>query len=236
MHWAAQLSTLEMVRAREARIKPVSILIADDHAVVRRGLRALLEAQPAWKVCEEASNGMEAVQKARELKPDLAILDISMPELNGLEAAVRIRKVSPNTRILMLTMHTTEELIEATVQAGARGYMLKSDAERDLIAAVDALIHHKTFFTHTATEILVDNLRRRKRRIGEGAEDDHLTHREREVLQLLAEGRTNKEVAVKLSISHRTVENHRARIMDKLHLHSSSELVRYAIRHKLIEP
>lgn len=220
---------------RKEQCKAVSILIADDHVVVRRGLRALLETQPGWRVCAEADNGLEAVRKAEQLRPDLVILDISMPDLNGISATARIRKAIPNSRILVLSMHCTEELVDATVKAGAQGYMLKSDAERDLVAAVDALAHHKTFFTHAATQILLDGFRNPQRRM-RGELDGRLTHRERQIVQSLAEGRSNKEVAARLSISVRTVENHRAKIMEKLHLRSFSNLVRYAIRNKIVEP
>ncbi len=216
-------------------MRPLSILIADDHAVVRRGLRALLETQPEWRVCGEADNGREAVQKAQQLQPDLVILDISMPELNGLDATIQILEAVPQARILILTMHSNEELIEATVKAGAKGYLLKSDAERDLIAAVNALRQQKTFFTQAATDIFLDSFRG-ERRAGTRANGTRLTPREREIVQLLAEGRSNKGVAAALGISPRTVENHRAKIMDKLHLHSFGDLVRYAIRNRIVEP
>jgi len=216
----------------------VSILTADDHAVVRRGLRELLETHANWKVVAEESTGREAVDKATKLRPDVALLDISMPDLNGLDAAALIRKSSPDTRILILTMHSNEELIKKAVTAGARGYILKSDAEHDLITAVDCILRGNTFFTSAASEMILDNLRGTSRHAGaaEPTEGERLTPREREVVQLLAEGRSNKEVAAVLDISTRTVENHRAKIMEKLRLHSLSELVRYAIRNKMVEP
>jgi DNA-binding NarL/FixJ family response regulator len=213
-------------------MKLLSILIADDHAVVRRGLRSLLETQPGWRVCGEARNGREAVQKAEQLKPDLAILDISMPELNGLEAVARILKAVPNIHVLILTMHSSEELMEAALKAGAQGYVLKSEAERDLLAAVYALARGNTFFGEATSEFLLDGFRDKP---GWIASEACLTHREREILQLLGEGGTNKEVAAKLSISPRTVENHRASIMQKLHLRSLSDLVRFAVRNRIVE-
>ncbi len=216
-------------------MKTASILIADDHPLVRRGLRTLLETHPGWKIVAEISNGREAVERATALQPDVAILDIGMPKLNGMEAAFLIFKASPNTRILILTMHSAEDVIQRMVSVGASGYVLKSDAEKDLIAAVDALLHHKTFFTSAASEVVLGQLRGRATR-----NTDHtgreLSVREREVVQLLAEGKSNKEIAALLNISTRTVENHRAKTMDKLKLHSFGELVRYAVRNKIVEP
>jgi len=216
-------------------MKPLSILIADDHAVVRRGLRALLETQPGWRVCAEARNGNEAVGEAQRLKPELAILDIGMPELNGLQATVLIRKAVPYTRVLILTMHNDEDLIEATVKAGAHGYLLKSDAEQDLIAAVDALMQNRTFFTQTASEVVLHSLRSGQAGASSRSRSDRLTNREQEITRLLAEGRSNKESAAKLGISTRTVENHRASIMKKLRCRSMADLVRFAIRKRIVE-
>ncbi len=216
-------------------METVSILIADDHAVVRRGLRALLETQRGWKVTGEVSNGREAAEKAAKLRPDLAILDISMPDLNGLDAAALIYKASPDTKILILTMHRDEELIRKTLKAGARGYVLKSDAERDLITAVEALLHGKTFFTASASDVLLSEVRDRSLRTTPIVEGARLSVREREIVQLLAEGRSNKEVAAVLNVSTRTVESHRANIMRKLKLYSFGELVRYAVRNKIVQ-
>lgn len=216
-------------------METVSILIADDHAVVRRGLRALVETHPKWKVIGEASNGREAVALAAKAHPNVAILDISMPELNGLDAASQILKASPHTRILILSMHTAEELIEKTLGAGASGYILKSDAEKDLIVAVEALLHRKTFFTHAASEVILSHLRERSGKKAVRSDGSRLSAREREIVQLLAEGKSNKQVAATLHISTRTVENHRAKVMEKLTLRSFSELVRYAVRNKLAE-
>lgn len=217
-------------------MKTVSILIADDHAVVRRGLRALLETQPGWKVVAAARTGREALEKAIELEPDVAILDVGMPTLNGLDAAGLILKTVPKTRIIFLTMHATEELIEKTVKAGARGYILKSDAERDLLIAVDTVLHDKTFFTAAASEVIMDTFRSPHRRKARTVPKSNLSARERQIVQLLAEGRSNKEVASELNIAVRTVEGHRAKVMDKLRLRSFSELIRYAIRNNIIEP
>jgi DNA-binding NarL/FixJ family response regulator len=214
-----------------------SILIADDHAVVRRGLCALLETQPNWKVVAEASNGQEAVDKAAALLPNIAVLDIGMPKLNGLDAAALIFKASPKTRILMLTMHSAESLIRQTLAAGAYGYVLKSDAERDLITAVDALLHNKTFFTQAASSVVLDRFRAgpQKTNTTTGSRDP-LSIRERQVVQLLAEGKSNKEIGGILDISKRTVDHHRARIMEKLRVQSLGELVRYAVRNNIVEP
>jgi len=210
-----------------------NILIADDHAVVRKGLRALIEGRPEWKICGEACNGRQAIRMAREINPDLIILDISMPDLNGLEATIEIAKCCPNTRILMLTMHYSEEFVERSLKAGARGYLLKSDAEQDLIEAVESLLQDKTFLTSPASELLLERF------LNKGQEDSGslsvLTAREREVLQLIAEGSTNKEIAERLCVSPRTVETHRAHIMTKLKVDSVPDLVRYAIRNKIVE-
>jgi DNA-binding NarL/FixJ family response regulator len=216
-------------------MKSVSILIADDHAVVRRGLRALLETQPGWTICGEARNGRDAVQKAAQYQPDVVILDIGMPELNGLAATVRIREVVPQARVLVLTMHNSEELIQSCLNAGAQGYVLKSDAERDLISAVEALVQHKTFFTQAATNVVLENLRGRQNGVSREPSVARLTRREQEIVQLLAEGRSNKEVGASLGIGTRTVESHRANIMRKLHLRTFSELMRYAFRKQIVE-
>lgn len=217
-------------------MQTISILIADDHAVVRRGLRALLETQPQWKVVGEASNGREAVEKAELLHPKVVILDIGMPKLNGLDAAALIFKADPKTRILMLTMHAADELIQRTLRAGAGGYVLKSDAERDLITAVEALLHNKMFFTAAASQVVLEHLREGHRKKDQDLTTDRLSVREREVVQLLAEGKSNKEIGASLHISKRTVDHHRARIMDKLHVQSVGELVLYAVRNKIVEP
>lgn len=212
------------------------ILIADDHQVVRRGLRSVLESQPGWEICGEASNGRDAVRKAKQLRPDVAVLDISMPELNGLEAARQIRKVSPRTELLVLTMHASDELAEEVLAAGVRGYLLKSDADHDLIRAVEAVRHHKAFFTPRVSQLVLDGyLRPAAQAPARGSRRHRLTPREREIVQLLAEGKSNKEAAAALGLSAKTVETHRANIMRKLQLNSFGELVRYAVRNNIVE-
>ncbi len=217
-------------------MKNLRILIADDHDLMRRGVRTLLEAHPGWEVCAEAPTGREAVTKAEELKPDIVILDISMPDLNGLEAARRIRSVSPNTEILILSMHYSDQLIRELLEAGVRGYIIKSDSDRDLIIAVETLATHKPFFTPRATEVILGNLQVAGTRAQlPSTIRERLTSREREIVQLLAEGKSSKEVASSLCISVKTAETHRANIMRKLQLHTVTELVRYAVRNQIIE-
>lgn len=219
-------------------MKTLRILIADDHDLMRRGLKSLLESRPGWSICAEAHTGREAVTKAEELKPDIVILDITMPELNGLEAARRILKASPNSEILVLSVHYSDQLIRDILDAGIRGYIVKSDSDRDLIVAVEALANHKPFFTPRATELILHNFNNRSSSPSELPEiiGNRLTSREREIVQLLSEGKSSKEVASVLSISVKTAETHRANIMRKLEIHSVSELVRYAVRNQIIEP
>jgi DNA-binding NarL/FixJ family response regulator len=219
-------------------MKTVRILIADDHDLIRRGVRTLLESHEGWQVCAEAHTGREAVSKAEELKPDVAILDISMPDLNGVDAARRIRKGSPATEILILSLHYSDQLIREILDAGVRGYIVKSDSDRDLLIAVEALANHKPFFTPRATEVMLMNFHEGKSRPAGPPQSsrERLTSREREIVQLLAEGKSSKEVAASLSISVKTAETHRANIMRKLDLHTVSELVRYAVRNQIIEP
>ena len=212
---------------------PLRILVADDHQVVRTGLRALLESKAGWQVCAEAANGREAVEKARELQPDVAVLDIGMPLLNGVEATRQICKLSPRTEILILTMHDSEHMIQGVLDAGAHGYILKDDADRNLLAAVESLRRHKPYLSSrvsaaaAAGQSDTDGLERPARR---------LTPREREIVQLLAEGKSNKEIATYLKISVKTAETHRANIMLKMNFHSITELVRYAVKNKIIQP
>jgi DNA-binding NarL/FixJ family response regulator len=210
------------------------ILIADDHSVVRAGLRTLLESHPGWEVCAEAADGRDAVEKALKLKPDIAVLDIGMPLLNGVEATRRIHASSPATEILILTMHESDDLVQQVVEAGARGYILKDEADRVLLEAVDALRQHKPYFS-TRLSVLADDS---PIPLAESSKPPRtrLTPREREILQLLAEGKSNKEVASLLGISVNTAEAHRANIMLKLGLHSLAELVHYAIRNQIIKP
>jgi DNA-binding NarL/FixJ family response regulator len=218
-------------------MKNLRILIADDHDLMRRGVKSLLQSHPGWEVCAEAHTGREAVSKAEETKPDIVIMDISMPELNGIEAARRVRKVAPNAEVLILSVHYSDQLIREILDAGVRGYMIKSDSDRDLVAAVETLAQHKPFFTPRATEIMLSNFSSAAAR-SEPLEliGDRLTSREREIVQLLAEGKSSKEVASSLCISVKTAETHRANIMRKLQLHTVSELVRYAVRNQIIEP
>jgi DNA-binding NarL/FixJ family response regulator len=211
---------------------PLRILVADDHHVVRTGLRTLLETKRGWQVCAEAANGREAVEKAGKLKPDVAVLDIGMPLLNGIEATRQIRKVSPETEILILTMHDSEVMIQGVLEAGARGYILKDDADRNLLAAVEALRHHKPYLSPRVTAAAPNTALPAE---GPMAGRRRLTPREREILQLLAEGKGNKEIAEFLSISVKTAETHRANIMLKLNFHSITELVRYAVRNQIIQ-
>jgi DNA-binding NarL/FixJ family response regulator len=213
------------------------ILIADDHDVVRRGMRALLEDQSGWEVCAEANNGRQAVEKVKQLKPDVAVMDVTMPELNGLEATRQILKIAPRTEVLILTVHESEQIAQEVLKTGARGYILKSDAGRELVAAVQAVSHHKPFFTARVSQMVSDSQLKSGLASVE-AEDigSRLTAREREIVQLLAEGKANKEVASVLNISVKTVETHRTNIMRKLRLHSVSELVRYAVRNNIVSP
>jgi DNA-binding NarL/FixJ family response regulator len=210
------------------------ILIADDHDVVRSGLRSILEAHRNWEVVAEASDGKEAIFKAIETKPDVAVLDYSLPLFNGVEATRQIRARLPKTEVLIFTMHDSmhdsEALIEDLLKAGAHGYLVKSDANRHLIAAIEALEIHIPFFTARVSEALLESFRTRTSQVG-----STLTMRERGVVQLIAEGHTNKGTAEILNISPKTVESHRASAMRKLNLSSSADLVRYAIRNRLVE-
>ncbi|MEW5979394.1 MAG: response regulator transcription factor [Acidobacteriota bacterium] len=214
-------------------MKPVRILIADDHEIVRRGLRALLETRPDWEIAGEAVTGLQAVKEAERLAPDLVIMDLSMPDMNGLEATRQIRELVPRAQILILSVHDSEQLVREVLEVGARGYVLKSDAGRDLTAAVEALCQHKLFFSPKVSEMVVEGFLK-----GGGTDQpkDPLTARERQIVQLLAEGKSNKEIAPLLNISVKTVETHRSHVMAKLNLHSMSDLVRYALRNRLVQP
>ena len=212
-------------------MKSLRILLADDHELVRKGLRAVIEAQSGWQVCGEATTGREAVAKARELQPDIVVMDFTMPELNGMEATRQICAVLPRTQVLILTMHESEELVREVLAVGARGYVLKSDAGRALVDALKALAEQKPYFTSKISALVLKGYLNPITR-----ENPALTPREREIVQLVAEGRSTKELADKLGISPKTAETHRTNIMRKLNLHSVSEVVRYAIRNKLVEP
>ena len=216
--------------------RPLRILVADDHDILRRGLKHLLTTHAGWQVCGEARTGREAVSLAEEQKPDIVVIDISMPDLNGLEAARRIRKALPKTGIIILTLHFSDQLVKDIVEAGARGYVMKADADRDLVNAVEALANHRTFFTARAAEMLLSDFSDRVSLPQPPISPrSRLTSREREIVQLLAEGKSSKEVAVVLGISVKTAETHRANVMRKLQVHSVSELVRYAIKNNIIE-
>jgi DNA-binding NarL/FixJ family response regulator len=207
------------------------ILIADDHDVVRSGLHAILSGQPGWEVVGEAENGRQAVDLAAETQPDVVILDYQLPLLNGVDATREIRAFQPKTEVLIFTMHESEPLLRELLEAGARGYLLKSDARKFLIAAVEALSHHKPFFTGQVSETLL------KAYLAHGhTPESGLTTRERSVVQLIAEGHSNKEAAGILGVNLKTVESHRASAMRKVNANSTATLVRYAIRNKLVEP
>lgn len=218
-------------------MKPLRILIADDHDLFRRGERALLESHAGWEICGEARTGSEAVAKAKELMPDVVILDIRMPDLNGLEIARRIRMASQGIEILILSISCSDQLIHEIIEAGVRGYVLKSDAGDDLLLAVETLAAHKPFFTRQAGEAIQSEFSADGpvRKIPELLRD-RLTSREREVLRLLGQGIRCKEIGSVLGISAKTAETHRANMMRKLGLHSMSDVARYAIRNQIIEP
>jgi DNA-binding NarL/FixJ family response regulator len=200
-------------------------------------LRSLLESQSGWVVVGEATQGREAVEKVEQLKPDVVSLDISMPELNGLEATRQILKIAPGTEVIILTVHESEQVVKEVLKAGARGYVLKSDANRDLVTAVRALSQHKTFFTSKVADMVLAGYLGHNTSAGEELEPHlPLSAREREVIQMLAEGKSNKDIAHALHLSVKTVETHRAKIMHKLGLHSIGDLIRYAIHHHIIEP
>jgi DNA-binding NarL/FixJ family response regulator len=221
----------------EADMTSLRILIADDHDLMRRGIKEMLQSHAGWEICGEARNGRAAVAAAGKLKPDIAILDISMPDLNGLEAARSIRKESPSTEILILSLHHSDQLIREIIDAGIKGYILKTDSDRDLITAVETLANHKPFLTSYASELMLTNFTNGGARTKPDQPlRDRLTSREREVVQLLAGGKSSKEVASLLFISTKTAETHRANIMRKLQTHTVSELVRYAVRNQIIEP
>jgi DNA-binding NarL/FixJ family response regulator len=218
-------------------MKKLRILLADDHGLVRRGAREVLNSQRGWRVVGEAANGREAVQKAIELKPDVAVVDIGMPELDGVEVTRQIHEAVPDTKVLVLTMHESDQMVSRALDAGARGYLLKSDLTDCLPKAVKAVAEGKRFLTPKVSEIVLEGfLNARSQRQQGKRSGARITPRETEIVRLLAEGKSNKEIAAALEIAVRTVETHRAKIMSKLDLHSSNELVRYAIRNKIVEP
>jgi DNA-binding NarL/FixJ family response regulator len=210
------------------------ILVADDHEVARQGIRALLESHAGWEVCAEAKDGREAVEGANKYKPDVLLLDIGMPNLNGLDAARQILSITPDARILILTIHDSEQVVREVLAAGARGFLLKSDAGRDLMAAVEALEHRRTFFTPKVAQMMLDGYLRPHEETDPSGQCV-LTPREREVIQLVAEGRTTKEIATALSLSVKTAETHRTNLMRKLDLHSVADLTLYAVRNGIVQ-
>jgi DNA-binding NarL/FixJ family response regulator len=208
----------------------VRLLIADDHDVVRAGLRRLLEARADWSVVAEAGDGRKAIAQAIAHKPDVAIVDYSLPLINGVEATRQIKMRAPTVEVLIFTMHDNETLLQDLLQAGARGYLLKSDAEQHLYSAVEALAVGRSFFTGKASDRILDAYLMKSKTEGV------LTSRERGIVQLIAEGHSNKTIASVLNISIKTVETHRSNVMHKLKFDSTAALVRYAIRNRLVEP
>jgi len=218
----------------EVNMSPLRILVADDHEVVRRGLCSLLKSHAGWEVCAEASDGREAVEKVKQIKPDVVILDIGMPNLNGLAATRQIVHNDERQRVIILTVTDSEQVIREVLAAGARGFVLKSDAARDLITAVEAIEKNRTFFTSRVGQIVLTGYLKNGQPQAEPTLPT-LTPREREVVQLLAEGKSTKEVASVLNLSTKTAETHRSNIMRKLGIHSVSELVLYAVRNNIVQ-
>ena len=211
------------------------LLIADDHEIFRAGLRSLLEDEPGWQVVAEASNGREAVAKAEKTHPDVALLDIGMPILNGLEAAREIIRRGPQTKVVMLTVHDSDAMIDKVLACGARAYLFKTDAARELVSAVKAVQGNTTYFTAKVEDVFLSRFKHNRSHTAGKSHAGCLTARQREITQLLAEGRTNKEVAAFLDISVKTAETHRANLMRRLKCRSAAELVRYAVRNQIIE-
>jgi DNA-binding NarL/FixJ family response regulator len=206
------------------------ILIADDHDVVRSGVRAILEARSGWEVVGEAADGKSAIHEAGKTRPDVVVLDYGLPLVNGVEAARQIKARAPATEILIFTMHDTDNLVRDVLEAGARGFLLKSDAKELLVSAIESLANHKPFFTGKVSEALLDSYLSRS-----GGKQSALSSREKSVIQLIAEGKTNKKIADILSLSTKTVETHRASAMRKLNIDTTAALIRYAIRNNLVE-
>ncbi len=215
-------------------MKQIRILLADDHTIMRTGLKLLLEREPSFAVVGEASDGRAAVQMAEKLSPDVVVMDIAMPNLNGIEAASRIAESHPQTAVVMLSMHSDESYVLRALKAGARGYLLKDSAESDLISAVKNVSEGRTFFSPAISNLLVEEYIREIR--GRGAEDSYelLTPRERELLQLMAEGKTTKEIAADLGLSPYTVDTHRSNLMRKVNVNGLAELILYAVRKGVI--
>jgi DNA-binding NarL/FixJ family response regulator len=213
------------------------ILIADDHEVVRRGLSALLQSHEGWEICGDAKDGREAVEKAKQLKPDVVILDVGMPNLNGLAATRQLLQQNPQQKVIVLTITDSDQVIREALDAGARGFVLKSDAARDLVSAVEALQRNRMFFTPRVNDMVLAGFLDKgyKPSNGEAPRLPTLTAREREVIQLLAEGKSSKEVASLLNLSTKTAETHRSNIMRKLDIHSIRDLVVYAVKNDIIQ-
>ena len=215
-------------------MNPIRVLLADDHTLIRAGLRMVVVSQPDFTVVGEASDGREAVALAEQLKPDVVVMDIGMPSLNGIEACRQIHDSLPGTQVIMLSMHSDEGYVLRALKAGAKGYMLKDSAEADLASAIRAVTAGKSFFSPAVSKILLEDYMRKLKRTGAEDSFDLLSPREREVLQLVAEGKSSKEVANLLSLSVYTVETHRAKLMQKLNLHNIPELILYAVRKGVI--
>ena len=214
---------------------PFRILVADDHEIVRRGICALLTSHAGWEICGEASDGRDAVEKAKKLRPDLTVLDISMPSLNGLEATRQILSHDPQHRVLVLSVNASQRIVEEVLQAGAKGYIFKSDAGKELVDAVDTLRQGKPYFNARVSDIVLDGYLRGRNSASSYVTPEKLTTREREVVQLIVEGQSTKEVATTLGVSIKTAETHRSNAMRKLRVHSVSELVLFAVRNNIVQ-
>ena len=212
----------------------VRILLADDHTIVRQGLRKVLEERPEWEVVAEAGDGREAVRLAEQHRPDIAIVDVAMPLLNGIETTRQITKRVPTTRVLVLSMHADEAYVTQILQAGATGYLLKDSADVDLVKAVEEAVSGRSFFSPAIARVMLDDYRRQLTDKGVSDRYEILSEREREIFQLIAEAKANKDIAALLNVSTSTVETHRAHIMEKLDLHSAAEIVLYAVRRGVI--
>jgi DNA-binding NarL/FixJ family response regulator len=214
--------------------RPLRVLVVDDHDLVRQGLRFMLEAQPEWVICGEAATGQEAIDLTRQLHPNVVLIDIHMPGMDGLQATREILAINSQIEVLILTIDESQEIVQAATEAGARGIVMKSDAARDLMTAVAAMARHEPFFTPKTSQVIAQGL---TRPLGNdpGAPAE-ITGREREVIVLVADGHSNKEIGAALSISSKTVESHRSNVMRKLGLRSTAELVRYAVRNQLVQP
>ncbi len=216
-------------------MKPLRILVVDDHDVVREGLCALLAPQKHWQVCGEAASGPEAVERAVQLRPDLVLMDYTLPQMDGLDATRRIREALPQTEVLMLTVHDSEALIKEAFLAGAKAFVVKTDTRRHLIPALEALARHQPFFTSRASAVVLKEFLHSATSAGRSSRSSSgLTQRERQIVRLIAEGKASKDIAAKLGISVRTVQAHRTNLMRKLDLHSVGSLVRHAIQNKII--